>query len=387
MININTLHELNKIGIGADVSKLESYIVDYKQANMTCSMYAYEYDYLKMSKILRELKAESLAFTDKTALESLPTDAYDKLLLKYTHRNIDEIYGTNDVYMEEVCNYVRKHDEECIDIVAIPNILGISIRCSYINGYLYRINIIGDGYKYTDITDRFRDKLPKYIDEFAKHNIVELRGVVTIFNNKPELQCEMLNVECSTMHFLKLGINNDDMNIIIDDLFIDTDIEMPYSTQWDKIEYIRNLGFNVPHHALIRNVECSMLKDAFSSFIEYFDDIENTTGIAYKYRGYQIRDNSELSYENRYSKFIYIYDGCDYKQIFMSKLKSVISTNNAEANIYLRVLTTECNDSLHIDNILVSDLNILNTYNLKPGTDVFFFINNGKAELIKNRVK
>lgn len=387
MININTLHELNNIGIGADALKLESYIVDYKQASFTRNLYAYENTYLKMCRLLREMKPDSLAFTDKTTLESLDTDVYDVLLLKYRNRNIDEIYGANDDCVKDICEYIKQHNDECIDMVAIPNILGISIRCSYINGYLYRVNVIGDGYKYTDITDRFRDKLPKYIEDFNKHKIVELRGVVTIFNNNSELQQYMMNVECSTMHFLRLGINDDYMNIVIDDIFIDTDTELPYSTQWDKIEYIRELGFNVPHHALIRNVEYSMLKDALYSFTDYFNSIEKDTGIAYKYRGYQIRDNIELSYENRYSKFVYIFNDCDYKRIFRSKLKSVISTNVAKVVTSLKVISLNCNDELVIDTIHVTDLNILNTYDLKPGTEIFFVINNGRAELINNRNK
>lgn len=386
MVNINTLNELNRFGIGADIARLESYIVDYKQANLTTNMYAYEHDYLKMSKILRELKPDSLAFTDKTALMEVTTDSYDKLLLEYNNRNVDEIYGDTDVALNDICEYVKSHEDGCIDLVAIPNILGISVRCSYVNGYLYRVNIIGDGYKYTDITDRFRSKLPKYIEDFVKHNIVELRGKVTIFNNNESLQKESLNIECSTMHLLRLGINSADMHIVIDDIFIDSKYEYPFNNQWEKLEYIRELGFNVPHHALIRNVEYSMLNDAFSSFKEYFDNIENTSGIIYKYGGYQIRDNKELLYSKRYSKFVYIYDDCDYKQIFKAKLRSIVTLTNGVVDIVLKVVTTKCNDKVIVDTVHVTDINILDTYKLKPGEYVFFFINNGKAELIKNRL-
>lgn len=38
MVNVNTLNELNKFGIGADVARLESYIIDYKQASLTTNM-------------------------------------------------------------------------------------------------------------------------------------------------------------------------------------------------------------------------------------------------------------------------------------------------------------------------------------------------------------
>lgn len=107
MININTLNELNRFGIGADIARLESYIVDYKQANLTTNMYAYEHDYLKMNKILKELKSDSLAFTDKTSLTEEATDEYDKLLMKYSNRTINEIYGADDKNIDEVCKYIK----------------------------------------------------------------------------------------------------------------------------------------------------------------------------------------------------------------------------------------------------------------------------------------
>lgn len=385
MININTLNELNMYGVGADIAKLESYIVDYKQANLTTNMYAYERDYLRMNKILKELKPDSLAFTDKTSLAEEDTDEYDKLLLKYNNRAIDEIYGAQDDNISILGNYIKSQSDECIDMVAIPNILGISIRCSYTNGYLYRINIIGDSYKYTDITKRFREQLPKYIEEFSKYKLVELRGKITIFNNNEELQKTSLNIETSTMHLLRLGIDNDKLSLVFDDIFIDSDSITEYDNQWDKIEFLRNIGFSVPHHALIRNVDYSMIADAFTSFRDYFSNIEDTTGIIYKYNGYQIRDNSRMSYEQDYSKFIYIFDKCDYKNIFNSRLKSVLTINNGDVKVLVKIVSTKCNDCLNIDTIEIQDINVLNTYELSPGNNVFFFINDGKAILTKNK--
>lgn len=387
MININTLNELNRFGIGADIARLESYIVDYKQANLTTNMYAYEHDYLKMNKILKELKSDSLAFTDKTSLTEEATDEYDKLLMKYSNRTINEIYGADDKNIDEVCKYIKSQSDECIDMVAIPNILGINIRCSYTNGYLYRINIIGDGYKYTDVTKRFREQLPKYVEQFSKYKLVELRGKITIFNNHEDLQNVSLNVEASTMHLLRLNLYNQELSLVIDDIFIDTDEELEFTTQWKKIEYIRELGFSVPHHALIRNVDYSMVNEAFASFRDYFSNIENTTGIIYKYSGYQIRDNEKLSYEQVYSKFIYIFDRCNYRKLFSARLKSVLTLNNSEVNIILKIVSTKCNDCLTIENASVQDINILDTYDLKPGNTIFFFVNNKEAILTQNKMK
>lgn len=385
MININTLNELNRYGIGADIARLESYIVDYKQASLVTNMYEYEHDYLRMNKILKELKPDSLAFTDKTTLNEEDTNSNDKLLMKYNNRPLIELYGSNDIHMSKLCNYIESLEDGCMDMVAIPNVLGINIRCSYINGYLYKINIIGHKYtyKYLDITSRFDNQLPKYVEEFSKYGLVELRGKVTIFNNHEDLQNISLNVECSTMHLLRLDIDNDSISIVIDDLFIDTEDDLTLKTYWNKLEFIRELGFNVPHHALIRNVENHVVGDAFNSFKEYFDNIENTSGIIYKYSGYQIVNNKEIDCEQDYSRVLYVYDRCDYKQLFSTKLKSVLTIASGSVDIILNVVSVKCNDCLTIDKIEVDDINILNTYDLKPGSTVFFFVNNGKAILTK----
>lgn len=386
MINVNTLNELNKYGIGADINRLESFVIDCKQARIFSDIDNLEQTYMKLSKILKEIKPESMTFTSKTSIEESHAEKFDKLFIKYRNIKPKILYGTKDKNIDKLISYMHTRNDNCVDMMAIPSIQGINIKCTYLSGYIYRVNIIGEECKYTDITKQIKPLIPNEVEQFKEFSLVECRGKITIFNNQPELQNSGIDLTCNVMHMLRLGINIDKLSVVFDDLFIDNENEsdIPFDNQWDKIEYLRELGFNIPHHALIRNVEEENIGQALESFRDYFDNIVNTTGIIYKYNGYEIRDNETLSYILDYSKFVYIYDNVDYRQIYSSKVKSIVTSNSNEVSIILKIVSVECNDKLTVNEIHVHDINILDTYDIKIGCRIYFKINNHNAELIEN---
>lgn len=381
MININTLNELNRIGIGANISKLESYVVDYRQASNMTNLYRYEYDYRKLSKMLKEIKPESFAFGEKAYLEELEFDQFDQLLVDYPNETLKEIYGSCDENVDNIFTYITSKPENCMDMVAIPDILGLSVRCIYLSGYIHKINLIGENCKYTDITERFQHLLPRYVEKFKDNKITELRGKITIFKGQLTPDEMELNTECTVMHLIRMKTNDKKLAIVFDEVFA-TDDNLP-DNHWDRIEMLRELGFSVPHHALIRNIEGGTIHDAFESFREYFGDIEKSTGIGYEYYGYKIVDNKCIERNGGYERFKYIFDNCDYMKVYEAKVKSVFTLNSGNVSIVIKVVSTQCNDALAITEINVTDISLLDGYKLSPGSTVKFFINNGVAYLTK----
>lgn len=377
MININTLDELNRLGFGADISKLESYAVDYKQANFVSDLTDYEYDYLKISRLLKEIKPESNAFNDNTYLNTLELNDLDNLFINNPSYFDNIIYGCNDENISNICNYIKQNEENCVSFVAIPNIQGLNIKCTYKNGYLCNINLIGNEYKYKDITEYYRYCVPNFVEKLKNVELTEVRGKITIFNNKDTNKVYENNIICSVMNLIRLNIENDLCSIVIDDIY--TSDESNEYNQWDKIEYIRELGFSVPHHALIRNVDEETLIQSFNSFVDYFENIENTSGIVYSYSGLQIIDNDSKI------RFLYKFDSCNYNKVFNSKIKSVIFNNRHDVSIKIKIVSTKCNDRITIDEINVYDINILNTYKIHSGEKIYFIVNNKTPILIKNK--
>lgn len=385
MININTLNFLNTIGIGADIDNLESYIIDYKQANLVADLDEHEESYLKLSKILREIKQDSLAFKDDTDMieEEINTE-FDKIFEKIPNRKYIKIYGKTDDNIENIKNYIQNKPEALMDAMAMPIIKGLDVKCTYINGYIYKINLIGNFYKYKDVTQELKDKVPAFIDALSGYTLTECIGKVTIFNNDEELQKKSLNIPCSCIRCLRTHTNIDKLSIVLDDMLIDADEQdLPYNNQWDKIEYMRDIGLSVPHHALIRNIESETLTQALDSYYDYFKNIEETSGIIYAFNGYDIRDNSNI-YNAEYSRFMYEDVEVNPEQLYSSTVKSVYTSYKDNIKLVLKIVPIQCNDHNIVSEITVSNLNDLNTYDFKVGTKILFKIYEGKPELVKN---
>lgn len=389
MININTLNFLDAIGIGADIDNLESYIIDYKQANLVADLDKYEESYLKLSKILREIKQSSVAFKDDTdMIEEEINSEFDKIFEKLPNRKYTKIYGKTDINLDDIKIYIQNEPDSIIDAVALPIIQGLNVKCTYINGYIYKINLIGDYYKYKDVTEELKDKVPAFIDGLSGYTLTECLGKITIFNNEKELQKKSLNIPCSCMRCLRTHTDINKLSIVLDEMFINVDDkDLPYNNQWDKIEYMRDIGLSVPHHALIRNIESETLTQALDSFYDYFKNIEETSGIIYSFEGYDIRDNSKIYSVDECSRFAYEDIETNASQLYESVVKSVHTSYKNNIKLILKILPIQCNDHNIVSEIEVNNLNDLNTYDFKIGTKIKFKIYEGKPELVKNRNK
>lgn len=378
MININTLNYLNSIGIGASVNSIESYLIDYKRARFVCDLYDYEYDFLNLSKILKEIKPDSSAFSDIAYLESTEPTNIDRIFIEDGFKKAATIYGHKHKNLSIILDRISENDD--IDIVALPNVTGLNIKCTYVNGYITKINLVGDGDLYDDITNKFKDKVPKFVSELKEHEIADCYGKLTIFKNKKAFN-EGINIECTIMHKLRLGLDTSDIDIVFNDIVLEQHVE-EYDNQWDKIEYLREIGFSVPHHALIRSIDESNIKQALGEFVGYFSGIENSSGIIYKYDGYELRDNNSIILD-QYSRVIYKNVTCDYKDIFEAKVKNKISLSSGD--VIIPITTTECNDNCKVDKVYVEDMAIIDTYSFDIGCSIKFSIINGKPILIQNK--
>lgn len=377
MINENTLKTLNKIAFGADIDSLESHLVDLKQAELISDITNYEYNYLKLTKMLKEIKPSSLLFTDKTSLEELKFNDYDKYFSLSSEQS-KIIYGTSDSNLSIIKNDI----EEPIDIVAINNVDGININCVYINGYLYRIYGIGKYNKYINLTEQLKDKLPGYIEEISNLDIVEFRGKVTIFNTHKKLQYSSLNLIASTMRCIRTNSNIGRLDIVLNDMYTDIS-ELNIDNQWDKLQFMRDIGLSVPHHALIRNIDKEILSQALEELDVYFEDIKTNEGINYSYTGFEVRKNKNALKDN--SSLNIIYDSRTSKpgEIYKSTIKSIstIYKDNIIESI-VNIIPIQCNNNLVINKIEIDDIYNIEKYSLHIGNKVYFQVIEGEALLV-----
>jgi hypothetical protein len=378
MINENTLKVLNKYAFGADIDSLESYIIDFKQSNLVADMTKYEYNYMRLLKILKEVKPESKAFSDETSLEELEVDKFDRFFTEYSNPKHEVIYGSTDTSkLEQMKELLDSYDGGTSDIIAIANVTGLDVMCTYINGKIYRIYLIGEFLKYTNITEIAKELVPEVIEDFKKYKLVECRGKITIFNTDKELQSKSLNICCSTMRCIRTNIEMNKLKIVFNNIFID-DENIPYENQWEKIEYMRSAGLSVPHHGLIRDIDRELVAQALKDLDNYIQEIKETEGIVYDYNGILIRVNNDETDE---SSVIYNTTDVDYRQKFSSTVKSISQSYDMKQNI--NIVKIACNDRTDIDTIEIEDIYELEEHSVRLGKKIIFNVIEGVGALSK----
>ena len=370
MINNNTLDEFKRLGFGINITEIESFVADYRQVAQICDTSLYDYEYNQIKELLKSIKPTSEAFSSSILLDTLDNDKYDVLLENNKEELCKTIYGVEDKAVDTIKKYISTKEDELMSVTAIPNIVGIAVSVTYINGHLYRVYLVKDNKKYKNITDITRKILPEYIDEIKDNNLTDFRGKISIKVSNDKIK----NILCETMHRIRLGIKTDKLQIIFDDIYTDSDID--YGTRWERIEFIKDIGLNVPHHALIRNIETNLLVDAMEQLGNYFEELYTQEDIAYYENGIVLKDN-DTAY-----KFIYNYKDAEPNRKFESVVKAVNMNNNEESiKLTAKILETKCNDKLNITEIEIPDAIIIANNVISIGSKVQFSVYNRKAVL------
>lgn len=371
MLNSSTINTLNRLGFGVNIDKIESYIHYFKQANLVADLSKYEYNYLKLVKILKEIKPNSKVLTEDIDYDGLKTDEFDKLFTTYGNEKCVVAYGKDDEHKINSVKSVNFEEDYCMDLVAVNNVEGIDIMCTYINGRVYRVYAIGEYTKHFDFTEQLKDKVPSFIEDIACHRLVEFRGKATIFKDKEK---RYDNIACSTLYLLQNNIGRDCVDIVFNDVIFEED-NNTFKSIWDKLEWMRDIGLNVPHHALIRNVDRVQFESALEEFDEYFRNEENNS-IVYSKLGFNIKNNNDIET----SEYIICYDtnNVEHKSVFEAIVKDI--TIDIDRS-FIKIVSTKCNNGIIIDTIDIDDIYDIEKYNIAIGNKIYFNVVEGEAIL------
>jgi hypothetical protein len=376
------MNTLIDIGFGADIDSLESYLIDYRHAELVSDLSLYAYNHLKLMQILQEIRSGSVALNSSNRLTKTKLDENKDIRFRETpNKYIEMSYGINSQKLEAFRSNLRLGVNESRDLIALTNIQGINIKCVYIEGELDSVNLIGDNAKYTDITEQVEDLLPNSIDELERFGVVELRGKLTISNNNKALQNKSLCIECATMHCIRTDTNIDKLAIVINDILLDNFVyeDMPFHTQWEKMEYLEDLEFNIPEYSLVRGVFEDTLGSALNGFNEHFNEIEEA-GTDFKFNSIDVRINNKLKCYDQDERIIYNSKDYNSNSIFTSTIKSINTKfKNNRIIAVLNIVDTQCNDELVISEIDIDDIYMIESNELKIGGQVRFCISERKA--------
>ena len=364
MINSNTLKQLNRLGFGLDVDRLETYLFDYKKASRLSDMTKYSYNYSLLKSILHDIKPSSPALKEISLIERIPLDVYDKYFKIYKNKRVVNIYGSSDSGIESIKDALYGGTDKAYDIVAIVNVEGIDISVVYSYGELMGIYAISEEDKLIELTDKLGYKLPDYIDELHEEDVVELRGKLTILNKNDIVN----NAICDTYSFMRRSVNLDKLNFVFYDIFF----ESQPKKYWDKINFIRQLKLNVPHYCFVRNIDSELLGHAIDEIGKSF----NNGNITYPCYGFLLKVNKLV---DEYGFLLNcINTDVNSNLIFSSMVKSVSIVGN---KYYLNIVPVKCSNYISIDKIEITDVYDIEKQGIKIGSKIKFNVVEGKAYL------
>ena len=375
MLNSSTIYKLNRMGFGLNIDKVEMFIHYFKYSRYISNLDKYEYNYIQLLSILKEVKPTSGVLREEYNKPNIMLDNYDKIFNKYGNKRCVTVYGKDDYIKLSDIKEENFSEEECTDLIAINNVEGINIMCTYINGRIYRIYAIDEQTKVYDFTAELKDCVPNFVEEFANYNLVELRGKATITRDKYK---KFNSTACSVTYYLHNKINTSNISIIFDNILFEDNYEK-FKNVWDKLEWLRDIGFNVPHHALIRNVDKIQFESALEEFDDFFRKINKEQPIAYDKIGFYVKRNKDVDSAD----YILCYDtdNVDYRTKFESTIKDICIDIDSS---YVKVVNTKCNNGITIETIMLDDLYNIEKYGIAIGSKVNFIVVNGEA-IIVNR--
>ena len=361
MINSKTVRILNKYGYGTSIDDLENFLISYNELEKISDIRIDEEVIRELTGILKEIKVDSCIFDESTLTEI--DEELDDLIKKYPYKNKNYIYGLEDNTLDKLKNDFFSGKS----VIAIENIVGIYINSLYINGYLYKIFICGGDTNYLDITKLYKPLIPSFIEDLSDYDIVSLRGKITNKHNKYENTKEL----CRTWYEIKNGINILDKQIVFNNIYIE-DNEDTFKTNWDKLEFMKELELTVADYSMSIDVIYEMLEKAIVTFYNYFLKENKCNEI-------ELRINDNVSNNS------FIYTGKQYKDGFIAstKVKSIRTDySNDEINLVLGVVNIEFEDYV-LNTIKLDDLCDIDKYNIKIGSKVNVKVINNELKLIQ----
>lgn len=391
MINDSTLRELDDIAFGANIDDLESYLQDFKYAQVLTNMDRYTPRYLQLYSLLKEIKQDSVIFDTKYDVEGLDESRYDDIFKENPNTRAGIAYGLSS---EKLNGLLDTLSIQPYHLVALYKPAGIDIKCVYVGGYFYSASAIGEYNKYIDLTNIFMyNKLvPEFIEELQGVKTADLRGTLTIPDKYKNEQKRWLNIECSVVHYLRLGTNLDKLKVYINNIYTDKseqtlsneNYDKHFNTQWNKLEFLNSIKeINTVKHALVLDINYDSLSNAILQLDNFFVDSEKDV----EDYSIEIRVNSDLKCLTPNLKVVYNSKECDSKSIYESTIKNFNTTFDSEYyyNV-LKIVPVHCNHRLVIDSIEVKDAYNIEKYSLFEGKKVRFNVIEGKAVLALNQL-
>lgn len=239
MLNINVIDELEDMGIGCDIDRLEALAVEaYYCEILGVSLSDKQKEVMS---VLREVKPNSKVFLSDINTSSNIIEKYNKL------ENVNRLDRCNKINDEFDSVMETLKNGGCMTVIGVRR--GVPIRIEYRRGELVAAFTVNWCFS---ITRSIIDKVPRQIDGWVNIQNVEVRAVM--------IGEDMLDSVVS-------GAGNVDVECYD----IVNDVEgIPEMSIWNKLSYMSKLGFRCSEYFKIEINDKDSVEDAILAVIEKY---------------------------------------------------------------------------------------------------------------------
>ena len=298
MINKDILDELDRLGFGADVDALETYIAKLQDAHAMGDSLVDDSVYDAHVRLLKKVKPDSSVLSRNWELEDNELTEYDELLKKYGMASITTITDYDELYkFKNILDKIGKP----IELMGSIKENGHAVRAVYLNGNLYTGSTRGRYKKGRDITRHLKLLLPNYVEAWRNTKIVEIRGemLVSIDTFEEKLRGTLKTPLSSVTSLIRESASDEEIKLMDMVCFkvLTSDDSLGLNTLWDEYEHLKECGFKTPEKAKIQGVTSGNLEQAVDILVDYFEGLMDNGELKYACDGVIVSINdSDLFY-------------------------------------------------------------------------------------------
>lgn len=381
MVNQNTMAELEKLGFGADIDALESYVAKLQDAAGMGNPLVDDAAYDAHVRLLKQLKPTSSVLARNWETEDNELTEYDEVLKKYgmcsitTVTSIDEL-GKFKQTLREIGHPV--------DIIASTKENGHGVRAVYVYGQLYNGSTRGRYKKGRDITRHLKAVLPNYVEEWRNIKLVEIRGemLVSIKTFEEHLKDTLKTPLSSVTSLIRESATDEELKYLemVCYKVISSDGSLEFDTLWDEFEHLKNCGFKIPEVALVEGVTADNLEKITELVLAHFEKKMDNHEIAYACDGivFAINDNNTFYSTGK--------SGNAWNGNFALKAGRYWESNVYSATIlqvqfipgksYMTpkaiIVPTKTATGAEVTNVPLYNVGVMERYHYVPGEKIFF---------------
>lgn len=381
MVNSNTMAELEKLGFGADVDALETYVATLQDAAGMGNPLVDDAAYDTHVRLLRQLKPTSSVLSRNWETEDNELTEYDDVLKKYGMCSITTLTSYQEL---SKFRQVLADIGHPVDLTISIKENGHGVRAVYLNGHLYNGSTRGRYKKGRDITRHLKAVLPNYVEQWKNIQVVEVRGemLVSIENFEKHLKGTLKTPLSSVTSLIRESATDEELKLLdmVCYKVIAANGEIEFETLWDEFEHLDECGFETPQKAKATGVYPENLENVVRLVLDYFEKKMDNNEIAYSCDGlvFAIDNNHEFYATGK--------NGNAWNGNFALKMGRYWESNVYSSKIlqvqfipgksYMTpkaiIEPIKCSNGAVVTNVPLYNVGVMERYHYVPGSDIFF---------------